>query len=77
MRRREVLGMTSGAGLAFLGEVLRRRAVHASDSATGSASTTTALPGFGRAKSVLVVIASGGQSQLETWDPRPDALIEV
>ncbi|TXT33555.1 MAG: hypothetical protein FD138_1856 [Planctomycetota bacterium] len=31
----------------------------------------------GRAKSVLVVFASGGQSQLETFDPRPDAPLEV
>ena len=27
------------------------------------------VPGFGRAKSVLVVFTSGGQSQLDTWDP--------
>ena len=39
-----------------------------------SAST---LPGFGRAKSVLVVFTSGGQSQLDTWDPKPDAPAEV
>ena len=30
-----------------------------------------------RAKSVLVVFASGGQSQLETWDPKPNAPAEV
>ncbi|MFO0953348.1 MAG: DUF1501 domain-containing protein [Isosphaeraceae bacterium] len=30
-------------------------------------------PGFGRARSVLIVYANGGQSQLETWDPKPDA----
>ena len=35
------------------------------------------FPGFGRAKSVIVVYASGGQSQLETWDPKPDAPAEV
>jgi hypothetical protein len=34
-------------------------------------------PGFGRAKSVLVVFTSGGQSQLDTWDPKPDAPAEV
>ena len=34
-------------------------------------------PGFGRAKSVIVVYANGGQSQLETWDPKPDAPAEV
>src|SRR3954451_22287883 len=35
------------------------------------------LPGFGRAKSVLVVFTSGGQSQLDTWDPKPDAPEEI
>src|SRR4051795_6083109 len=34
-------------------------------------------PGFGRAKAVLVVFTSGGQSQLDTWDPKPDAPEEV
>ena len=71
MRRRNWLGMTSSAGLAFLGEVLRQRPVLARDAVASS------IPGFGRAKSVLVVVASGGQSQLETWDPRPDAPLEV
>lgn len=33
--------------------------------------------GFGRAKSVIVVFASGGQSQFETWDPKPMAPAEV
>ncbi len=40
-------------------------------------SSTSARPGFGRAKSVLVVFTSGGQSQLDTWDPKPDAPAEV
>lgn len=30
-------------------------------------------PGFGRAKSVIFVYCCGGQSQLEMWDPKPDA----
>jgi hypothetical protein len=34
-------------------------------------------PGFGRAKSVLVVFTSGGQSQLDTWDPKPGAPEEI
>ena len=69
MRRREWLNWSSGAGLAFLGEALRLRPARADGSSTET--------GFGRAKSVLVVIASGGQSQLETFDPRPDAPLEV
>lgn len=38
---------------------------------------TTSVPGFGRAKSVLVVLASGGQSQIDTWDPKPLAPAEI
>lgn len=33
--------------------------------------------GFGRAKSVIVVFANGGQSQLEMWDPKPLAPLDV
>ncbi len=33
--------------------------------------------GFGRAKAVIVVFANGGQSQLETWDPKPNAPREI
>ncbi|MFQ5732796.1 MAG: DUF1501 domain-containing protein [Planctomycetaceae bacterium] len=34
-------------------------------------------PGFGNAKSVIVVFTSGGQSQLDLWDPKPKAPLEV
>lgn len=34
-------------------------------------------PGFGRAKSVIVIFASGGQSQIDMWDPKPDAPEEI
>ena len=33
--------------------------------------------GFGRAKSVVLVFASGGQSQIDMWDPKPDAPLDV
>jgi hypothetical protein len=36
-----------------------------------------AAPGFGRAKSVILVYTNGGQSQLDTWDPKPEAPAEV
>src|SRR3989442_1445064 len=38
---------------------------------------TESLPGFGRAKSVVVIFTSGGQSQLDTWDPKPSAPEEI
>ena len=34
-------------------------------------------PGFGRAKSVILVYCCGGQSQLELWDPKPEAPAEI
>ncbi len=34
-------------------------------------------PGFGRAKSCLLIFMWGGPSQLDTWDPKPDAPAEV
>ncbi|MFG0333461.1 MAG: DUF1501 domain-containing protein [Maioricimonas sp. JB049] len=34
-------------------------------------------PGFGRAKSIIVLFASGGQSQIDTWDPKPHAPAEI
>src|SRR5262245_21713392 len=33
--------------------------------------------GFGKARSVILIYASGGQSQFETWDPKPDAPDEI
>jgi hypothetical protein len=42
-----------------------------------AASTPKKTGGFGRARSVLLVYASGGQSQLDTWDPKPDAPVEI
>ena len=34
-------------------------------------------PGFGRAKSVLLIFTGGGMSQLDTWDPKPAAPAEI
>ncbi len=41
------------------------------------ARATSGGPGWGRAKSVIVLFASGGQSQLDMWDPKPDAPLDV
>ena len=35
------------------------------------------IPGFGRAKSVVLVFANGGQSQIDMWDPKPNAPLDV
>jgi hypothetical protein len=69
--RREWLRIGGLAGLnwALPGLVPRR--------ATASDAETPKSPGFGRAKAVIVVFASGGQSQFETWDPKPLAPLEI
>jgi hypothetical protein len=37
----------------------------------------TNRPVFGKAKSVLIVYTSGGMSQIDTWDPKPNAPAEI
>ena len=39
--------------------------------------SAAASPGTGRAKSVLLVLLSGGPSQLDTLDPKPNAPAEI
>src|SRR4051794_18636085 len=48
----------------------------AGDRATAS-EVANRLPGFGRAKSVILVFANGGQSQIDMWDPKPNAPLDV
>ena len=54
----------------------RRRCLQMASAAmlgmTGEAKSSE-LTGFGRAKSVLTIFASGGQSQIDMWDPKPHA----
>lgn len=56
------LGMLGGLGLSA-------SSLRGAPRATG--------PGAGKARSVLVVFASGGQSQIDTWDPKPNAPAEI
>ena len=42
-----------------------------------AAGSGTHFPGFGRAKSVLLLFTGGGVSQLDTFDPKPDAPDEI
>ncbi len=71
LRRREWLriGGLAGVNWGLPGLIPGRTA--AADSIAWQA------PGFGKAKSVIVVFASGGQSQLDMWDPKPDAPEEI
>jgi hypothetical protein len=62
--RREWLRVGGLAGLGLLAGVR-------------GANAASPSPGFAKAKSVLLVFTSGGQSQLDTWDPKPDAPEDV
>jgi uncharacterized protein (DUF1501 family) len=42
-----------------------------------TASDAPRAPGFGRAKSVVLVFANGGQSQLDMWDMKPTAPLDI
>lgn len=67
LSRRDLLHL---GGLAGLGALTR--------GVNGASQTAAARsPGRGRARSVLMVYTSGGMSQLETWDPKPDAPEEI
>lgn len=71
LSRREWLRVGGLAGLQ-LGIMGKRGSAEMTATAT-----TSTIAGFGRAKSVIVIYTSGGQSQLETWDPKPDAPLEI
>ncbi len=74
--RREFLRI-GGLGLAGsgLGWPLRGRSALGENA--NSNANLRSIPGFGKAKSVLIIYANGGQSQFETWDPKPEAPEEV
>jgi hypothetical protein len=72
-------GLLQVGALGVIGSVLpwsnSRNAIFAHEN---SASKALELSEFsGRAKSVLIVLLSGGPSQLDMWDPKPDAPAEV
>src|SRR5262245_13347858 len=66
--RREWLRLGGLTGLGLTG-AFSTRALGKPSSSTGT--------GFGKAKSVVLVYTGGGQSQLDTWDPKPDAPREI
>ncbi|MGH7199739.1 MAG: DUF1501 domain-containing protein, partial [Planctomycetaceae bacterium] len=71
LNRRDWLRIGTLAGLGLFAHSRRPTA------AGPEAGLPPAIAGFARAKSVIIVIASGGQSHLDMWDPKPDAPAEV
>jgi len=66
LSRREWLQLGGLAGLAAL-----------PGAATATNPVPQPAPGHGRARSVLMIYTSGGMSQFESWDPKPDAPEEI
>lgn len=77
LTRREWLRIGTPAMLAGLAAMQSPTGAAAMERTVNDESTRTAIPGFGRAKAVIIVFASGGQSQIDTWDPKPDAPLEI
>jgi hypothetical protein len=67
LSRRKFLASASGLCGLSLAQVMMLR-----ERASASANSVS----FGRARRAIVFFAWGGMSQLETWDPKPDAPIE-
>ena len=67
MTRRDVLRV-GGSGMfgLTLGSILKMQAQAEETKITGG-------PGWGKAKSVVLIYLQGGPSHLDLWDPKPDA----
>ncbi|HUG92408.1 MAG TPA: DUF1501 domain-containing protein, partial [Planctomycetaceae bacterium] len=65
-----------GAGVMAMG-LPRALTAASSRAATRSVPAAAGAAGSGRAKSVLIVLLSGGPSQLDTFDMKPDAPAEI
>jgi len=70
--RRTWLRLAAWSGL---GKALGARQAGAAPASQGG--VRPLATGFGRARSVIVVFANGGQSQIDTWDPKPLAPEDV
>ena len=55
----------------------RIAAGHRHQSPSQAAVAGSGLPGFGQAKSCILLFMYGSPSQLETFDPKPDAPVEI
>lgn len=75
--RREWLRIGGLASLGACSAALSPGGTLSQNLAWGAERTSRRSPGFGRARSVIFVYASGGQSQLDLWDPKPAAPREI
>src|SRR5438045_522422 len=73
LTRRELLQVGS---LGLLGLSLPEWAVRSQARAAAPLSSAS-LPGFGQAKACILLFMYGSPSQLETFDPKPEAPLEI
>ncbi|MFN9267525.1 MAG: DUF1501 domain-containing protein [Planctomycetaceae bacterium] len=76
--RREVLrvGGMGAFGLSAAG-ISRLRAAQAAEAGSSQAVANAGLPGFGKAKSCILLFPYGSPPQHETFDPKPEAPVEI
>ena len=72
--RRDLLQGRRSLGL--LGLTLPRLE-HLSQARSATIEPAAGLPGFGQAKACILLFMYGSPSQLETFDPKPDAPLEI
>ena len=72
--RRDLLSV---GGLSLLGVGLPALPQSAQAETTAEPSSDSLLPGFGRAKNVILLYLFGGPSHLETLDMKPQAPVEI
>jgi hypothetical protein len=70
LTRRELLQVSS---LGLIGATMPSVAA----ASPGASNAKSSLPGFGSAKSCILLFMYGSPSQLETFDPKPDAPVEI
>ncbi len=71
--RRDILRVGSAGMLGLsLSSLLKLQSVQAAGEAA-SAAAVGGGPGWGKAKSIIMVYLQGGPSHLDLWDPKPDA----
>src|SRR6266478_2656691 len=69
--RREVLRVGGAGALGLtLDSLFKLQAAQANPKTTANAK---AGPGWGKAKSIIMCYMQGGPSQIDLWDPKPDA----
>jgi hypothetical protein len=76
--RRQILSVgTLAVGGLCLPALFSQRALAAREKRNRDSPSGSRSPGSGIARACIVIFQWGGPSQLDTWDPKPDAPIEI